>query len=77
MVGAAARKPTALIVVAAWQEGSPPRLAARITYTIDSDRPARVTVTATGADEIAAAVAEWLEQVERAGRRRDAAVTDE
>lgn len=77
MVGAAARKPTALLVVAAWQEGAPPRLAARITYTIDAARPGRVTVTAAGAEEIATTVTEWLEQVERAAGRRDAAVTDE
>lgn len=77
MAGAPARKPTALLVVAAWREGAPPRLAARITYTIDAARPSRVTVTVSGADEIAAAVAEWLEQVEQAARPRDAAVTDE
>ena len=77
MVGAPARKPTALLVVSAWREGAPPRLAARITYTIDAARPSRVTVTVSGADEIAAAVAEWLQQVEQAGSRRDATVTDE
>lgn len=77
MVGGVARKPTALLVVAAWQEGAPPRLAARITYTVDAARPSRVTVTAAGTEEIAAAVAEWLNQVEQAARRRDAPVTDE
>jgi hypothetical protein len=77
MVGAAAREPTALLVVAAWHEGSPPRLAARITYSVDTSRPGRVTVTAAGADEIAAAVNEWLDEIDRAGGRRDAAVTDE
>lgn len=77
MVGAAARKPTALLVVAAWHEGAPPRLAARITYTVDTSRGGRVTVTAAGADEVSAAVSEWLGQVEAAARRRDAAVTDE
>ena len=77
MVGGVARKPTALLVVAAWREGSPPRLAARITYTIDAARPERVTVTAAGADEIAAAVNDWLNEIEKAARPRDAAVTDE
>jgi hypothetical protein len=77
MVGGVARKPTALLVVAAWREGSPPRLAARITYTIDPARPGRVTLTAAGAEEIAAAMNEWLDQIEKAERRRDAAVTDE
>jgi hypothetical protein len=77
MVGAAAREPTALLVVAAWREGTPPRIAARITYTVDTSRPGRVTVTAAGADEIAAAVKEWLDQIDRAAGRRDAAVTDE
>jgi len=77
MVGGVARKPTALLVVAAWQEGAPPRLAARITYTVDAGHPGRVTVTAAGAEEIAATVTEWLSQVEQAARRRDAPVTDE
>jgi hypothetical protein len=77
MVGAAAREPTALLVVAAWREGAPPRIAARITYTVDTSRAGRVTVTATGVDEIAAAVSEWLDEIERAAGRRDAAVTDE
>lgn len=77
MVRAAARKPTALLVVAAWAEGSPPRLAARITYTVDASRVPRATVTAAGAGEIAAVVRDWLAEVEAAARRRDAAVTDE
>jgi hypothetical protein len=77
MVGASARKPTALLVVAAWHEGAPPRLAARITYTVDASRASRVTLTAAGADEVSAAVSEWLGQVEAAARRGDAAVTDE
>jgi hypothetical protein len=77
MVGSAGRRPTALLVVAAWQEGSPPRLAARITYTIDAARPGRVTVTAAGADEIAAAVSDWLNEIAKADVWRDAAVTDE
>ena len=70
MVGAAARKPTALLVVAAWPEGAPPRLSARITYTIDATRPERVTVTAVGAEEIAAWVGEWLNKVETHVTRR-------
>ena len=77
MVGGAARKPTALLVVATWEEGAPPQLAARITYTVDAARPSRVTVSAAGADEIAATVTEWLKQVEQAAARRDAPVTDE
>lgn len=67
MVGAAPRKPTAVIVVSAWREGVPPRLAARITYTIDVSKPERATVTAAGPQEIAAAVARWLQEVEAAG----------
>ena len=76
MVGAAAREPTALIVVAAWHEGSPPRLAARITYTVDAARASRVTVLAAGQDEIVAVVGDWLNEIASAGQR-DAAVTDE
>ena len=77
MVGGVARKPTALLVVAAWREGSPPRLAARITYTIDAARPGRVTLAAAGAEEIAAAVNDWLDEIAKAETRRDATVTDE
>jgi hypothetical protein len=77
MVGAAAREPTALLVVAAWREGTPPTIAARITYTVDTSLPGRVTVTAAGADEIGAVVNEWLDQIDRAAGRRDAPVTDE
>jgi hypothetical protein len=77
MVGAAAREPTALLVVAAWREGAPPRIAARITYTVDTSRAERVSVLASSADEIAAAVSEWLDQIEKAAGRRDAPVTDE
>ena len=77
MAGAATRKPTALLLVAAWHEGAPPRLAARITYTVDASRPGRVTVTVAGADEITSAVSEWLAQLEAVATRRDAAVTDE
>jgi len=77
MVGAAAREPTALIVVVAWQEGAPPRLAARITYTADTSQAARVTVTTAGQDEIATVFGRWLDDVVAAAGRRDAAVTDE
>ena len=77
MAGAATRKPTAILVVAAWYEGEPPRVAARITYTSDASRPSLVTVTAAGPDEITSAVGEWLSQAEAAPTRRDAAVTDE
>ena len=76
MMGAAAREPTALIVVAAWHEGSPRRLAARITYTVDASQPSRVTVLAAGLDEIEAVIGDWLNEVAAAGQR-DAAVTDE
>jgi len=76
MVGAAAREPTALIVVAAWHEGAPRRIAARITYTVDTLRASRVTVMAAGPEEIAAVVGDWLDEI-GAAARRDAAVTDE
>jgi hypothetical protein len=36
-----------------------------------------VTVTAAGPEEIAAAVNDWLDEIEKAAGRRDAAVTDE
>ena len=77
MVAAPARKPTALLVVAAWHEGVPPRIAARITYTVDASRAGRVTVTAAGRDEIAAVFGDWLNEIAADASRRDAAVTDE
>ena len=43
-----------MLVVSAWLEGAPPRLAARITYTLDVRQPDRVTVTAAGVEEIEA-----------------------
>jgi hypothetical protein len=77
MVGVAARKPAAVLVVAAWQEGEPPRVAARITYTLDATQTDRVTVTAAGVDEIAAIVERWLHQVAAMRAAGDAPVTEE
>ncbi len=51
MVGAAARQPTAVLVVSAWYEGAPPRLAARITSTLDVTRPERVVVVVAGEED--------------------------
>ena len=69
MVGAAARERAAVLVVSAWREGMPPRLAARITYTLDVTQSDRVTVTTAGADEIQAVVRSWLDGVETSQRR--------
>ena len=77
MVGAAVRQPTAVLVVSAWREGMPARVAARITYTLDVTQPDRVTVTAAGVDEIEAVVRRWLEDVQSSRPAGDAAVTDE
>lgn len=77
MVGVAARKPAAVLVVAAWQEGEPPRVAARITYTLDVTRAERVTVTAVGVEEIATVVRQWLEQLAAARSAGDVPVTEE
>ena len=63
MVGAAQRKPTGVLVVAAWRQGAPSRVAARITYTVDVTRSARVTVTAAGVEAIATAIREWLDEI--------------
>ena len=76
MVGAAARQPTAVLVVSAWYEGAPPRLAARITSTLDVTRPERVVVVVAGEDEIVAgraAVGGGLAASEAPG---DASVTE-
>jgi hypothetical protein len=77
MVGAAAREPAAVLVVSAWHEGEPPRLAARITYSLDVAREDRVTVTAAGVDEIATIVQRWLHQVAAVRAAGDAPVTEE
>ena len=77
MVGAAAREPAAVLVVAAWHEGVPPRLAARITYSLDASRNDRVEVTAAGVDEIEAVVHRWLRQVVEMRAAGDAPVTEE
>lgn len=76
MVGVPPREPTAVLVVSAWREGAPPRLAARITYTLDATQRDRVTVIAAGADEIGAVIRRWLRQAE-ASRAGDAPVTEE
>lgn len=76
MVGSAAAQPTAVLVVSAWHEGPPARLAARITYTLDVRRPDRVTATAAGVDEIDAVVRRWLHDVDALRRAGDASVTD-
>jgi hypothetical protein len=77
MDGAAAREPAAVLVVAAWHEGEPPRLAARITYSLDVTRADRVTVTAAGVDEIETIVHRWLHQVDELRAAGDATVTEE
>jgi hypothetical protein len=77
MEGAARRQPTAVLVVAAWHEGVPPRVVARITYSLDVARAERVTVTAAGVDEIETTVQRWLHQVAAMRAAGDASVTDE
>jgi hypothetical protein len=63
MARLAAREPTAVLIVAAWLHGTPPRVAARITYTHDVTRPEREVVTASGVDEITAVVRRWHEEL--------------
>jgi hypothetical protein len=75
MAGTSSR-PTAVLVVSAWSEGAPPRLVARITYTLDATQPDRVTVTAASVDEIDAVVRRWLRDAETFSDG-DATVTDE
>jgi hypothetical protein len=77
MLGAAARESAAVLVVAAWHEGAPPRLVARITYSLDATQSDRVTLTAAGLDEIETTVRHWLHQVAARRRAGDAPVTEE
>ena len=76
MAGASRREPTAVLVVSAWREGAPPRLVARITYTLDVTGRDRVTVTAVGVDEINGVVRRWLRETEAPNRSGDAPVTE-
>ncbi len=76
MVAAAARQPTAVLVVSAWYEGAPPRLAARITSTLDVTRPERVVVVVAGEDEIVRFVQRWVADVAASETPGDASVTD-
>jgi hypothetical protein len=77
MDGAAGRQPAAVLVVAAWHEGAPPRVVARITYSLDATREDRVTVTAAGLDEIETTVQRWLHQVAALRADGDATVTEQ
>lgn len=67
MPGPPPRKPTAVLVVSAWHEGEPPRVAARITHTRDVTRNDRVTVVAAGSDEILDVVRRWLDSLSTSG----------
>ena len=72
MARLAAREPTAVLVVAAWLHGTPPRVAARISDPHDVTRPEREVVAASGVDEITAVVRRWLDDV--AGRAPEGGV---
>jgi hypothetical protein len=76
MVGTSPRRPTAVLVVSPWREGEPPRLAARIAYTLDATQPDRVTVTVAGVHEIETVIRRWLREAEDS-RVGDATVTNE
>ena len=56
---------TAVLVVRAWLEGHPPRVVARITYTLDVARPDEVVLAVGSREEVAAGVDRWLEELER------------
>jgi hypothetical protein len=75
MARLAAREPTAVLVVAAWLHGSPPVVAARITYTLDVSQPERSVVTVVGVDEIAGVVRTWLDDVRMLAPAGDGPVT--
>ena len=77
MASATARKPTAVLVVVAWSEGAPARLVARITYTLDATQPQRLTVTASGKEEITATVRHWLDTIASDTTAGDAPVTQQ
>jgi len=65
MPDAGVPEPSAVLVVRAWVHGSPPRIAARVTYTPDVTQPERVTRTVAGADAIGAVVQGWLDELGR------------
>ena len=74
MPGTPAADWTAVLVVRAWRQGDRAIIVARITSTTDIARSERVTRSATGRDEIVAAVLEWLDALTSA--KGDEVVTD-
>ena len=53
---------TALLVIRAWLEpGAEPRLRARITQTIEIERPATASRVVATREEVTAAVERWLD----------------
>jgi hypothetical protein len=75
VASATGRKSTSVLVVVAWSEGQPARLVARITYVLDATKSERVTVAASGKDEVADTVRRWLDTVEPDAISGDAPVT--
>jgi hypothetical protein len=75
MPGTAAPERTAVLVARAWLHGDPPALVARITYTVDVTEPDRVTVAASGADEIVDAIRRWIDELATLAAARDGPVT--
>jgi hypothetical protein len=63
MSGAASADRTAVLVVRTWWHGAPPRLAGRITYTLDVERAETVVLAVADDGEIAAAVRRWLDEL--------------
>ena len=72
-----APEPTALLVIRAWRHGTPPVVAARITYTLDAESRDEQVVTAAGVEEIGAVVERWLGEVAEGRAAGDATVTRE
>ena len=67
---------TGVLVVRAWLHGKPPVVAAHLVYTIDVSRPGRVTLAASGAAAVTAAVARWLDEFSASPVTGDASVTE-
>jgi hypothetical protein len=61
-MSAANDEQTAVLVIRAWREGEEP-LRARLTETLDADRPGWEERGAEGAEAILAAVAAWLREL--------------
>jgi hypothetical protein len=64
-----AGEPSGVLVVRAWYDGDPPRLKARITHTVEIQRPGPETATVSSVTEIHLELDRWLEGLQASAAR--------